>query len=148
MWDLVWPMLLQGMGMPFFFVGLTTIALINIPPERTAAAAGIMSFMRTVSGAIATAVATTLWANFSSTSRTGLAAVVGDGEDTLVGMQAGGLSAEQARTALNNLVEAQASTIAMLDIFVVTAAMFMLAAAIVWLIPRPTGTLSPGGSGH
>ncbi|QJQ31535.1 DHA2 family efflux MFS transporter permease subunit [Sphingomonas lacunae] len=149
MWDLVWPMLLQGLGMPFFFVGLTTLGIINVTPERTAAAAGIMSFMRTVSGAIATAVATTLWANFASTSRTGLAPLVGDGEATLAGMQAGGMTSEQARTALSNLAEAQASTIAMLDIFMVTTAMFMLAAAIVWLIPRPTGALSPGGGmGH
>ena len=148
LWDLLWPMLLQGMGMPFFFVGLSTLALVSIPPERTASAAGIMSFMRTASGAIATALATTLWANFAAMSRTGLVPLVGDGEGAMATMRAGGMSEEQARMALANMVDAQASTIAMHDIFLVVAALFLAAAAIVWLIPKPTGPLSPGDGGH
>jgi DHA2 family multidrug resistance protein len=147
MWDLLWPMLLQGIGMPFFFVGLSTLSLVNIPPERTASAAGIMAFMRTASGAIATALATTLWANLAVSSRTGLVPLVGDGGDVLVTMESSGMAQDQARAALSGMVEAQASTIAMHDLFIVVAGLFLVAAAIVWLIPRPSGPLSAGGGG-
>lgn len=41
------PHLLQGMGMPFFFVGLTALALSSVPAKDQTSAAGLMSFLRT-----------------------------------------------------------------------------------------------------
>src|SRR3546814_8167507 len=33
-WTLAWPHILQGIGMPFFFVGLTALALSSVPADR------------------------------------------------------------------------------------------------------------------
>src|SRR3546814_4252363 len=51
-WTLAWPHILQGIGMPFFFVGLTALALSSVPAQDQTNAAGLMSFLRTLSGAI------------------------------------------------------------------------------------------------
>ena len=55
-WTLALPHLLQGMGMPFFFVGLTALVLSSVPVKDQTSAAGLMSFLRTLSGAIGTAI--------------------------------------------------------------------------------------------
>jgi len=60
-WALITPQLMQGLGMPFFFVGLTTFSISAMKPENIASAAGIVTFARTMAGAVATAVASTLW---------------------------------------------------------------------------------------
>ena len=67
-WSLALPHLLQGMGMPFFFVGLTALALSSVPAKDQTSAAGLMSFLRTLSGAIGTAIATTAWDDASRVS--------------------------------------------------------------------------------
>jgi DHA2 family multidrug resistance protein len=140
-------MLLQGVGMPFFFVGLTALALSNISTANTASAAGIMTFMRTASGAIATATAATLWTSFARVSRADMAPAINGGDAVLGQMQQGGMTADQARAALERMVEVEASTIATLDIYLIVAGLFLAAAAIVWFIPKPSGPISAGG-GH
>ena len=68
-WTLALPHILQGIGMPFFFVGLTALALSSVPAQHQTSAAGLMSFLRTLCGAIGTAIATTAWDDASRTSR-------------------------------------------------------------------------------
>src|SRR3546814_11193885 len=71
-WTLALPHILQGIGMPFFFVGLTALALSSVPAQHQTSAAGLMSFLRTLCGAIGTAIATTAWDAASRTSRSEL----------------------------------------------------------------------------
>ena len=146
-WTLVMPQLLQGLGMPFFFIGLTSLALANIRAEQTASAAGIMTFARTMAGAIATAVATTLWTSFSRTARADLAPAMNDPEQVTATLQQGGMTADQSLAMLERMVDMQASTAGALGIFGGSALIFLLAAALVWLIPKPAGPISAGG-GH
>ncbi|MFX5710064.1 MFS transporter, partial [Acinetobacter baumannii] len=58
-----WPLFLQGIGLPLFFVPLTGLALSSVNEEETASAAGLMSFCRTMAGAIATSIVNTSWEN-------------------------------------------------------------------------------------
>ena len=48
-------------------------------------------------------------------------------------MQAGGLSPEQSREALNRIVDQQAFMLSANDIFFVSAVLFVLLIAVVWL---------------
>nr|CAC78981.1 multidrug efflux protein [Burkholderia cepacia] len=57
------PRLVQGIGVACFFVPMTTITLSSIPDERLASASGLSNFLRTLSGAIGTAVSSTFWEN-------------------------------------------------------------------------------------
>ena len=132
------PHILPGMGMPFFFVGLTALTLSSVPDKDATSAAGLMNFLRTLSGAIGTAVATTAWDTSSRSSRSELVSALNNPGDTLAKMQQGGLSLEQARAALDRLVEVQATTLGVIHMFLAAGAIFVMAAIMVWFAPRPT----------
>lgn len=136
-WTIAMPQLLQGFGMPFFFVGATTLALAAVLERETASAAGVMNFLRTLAGAIGASVATTMSERGTQASRAQLAAVLDDPEGAMASMQAGGLSPEQARAALDMMVQSQAFTIATNQVFLVSALLFIVAASIIWLAPKP-----------
>lgn len=140
-WTLALPQLLQGFGMPFFFVGATTLALAAVLERETASAAGIMNFLRTLAGAIGTSIATTASERGTQASRAELAAVLNDPEQAMASMQASGLTADQARAALDQMVQSEAFTIATNQVFFASAILFFLAAGIIWLAPRPTRTV-------
>ena len=145
-WTLALPHILQGIGMPFFFVGLTALALSSVPAQHQTSAAGLMSFLRTLCGAIGTAVATTAWDDASRVSRSELVSSLNNPEATMTSLQNAGLTLEQARGAIERLVEVQASTIGVLHLFLASGVVFVIAAASVWLAPRPK-QISMGG-GH
>ena len=67
-------------------------------------------------------------------------------EATMTSLQNAGLTLEQARGAIERLVEVQASTIGVLHLFLASGVVFVIAAASVWLAPRPK-QISMGG-GH
>ena len=136
-WTLALPHLLQGMGMPFFFVGLTALALSSVPADKQTSAAGLMSFLRTLSGAIGTAIATTAWDTESRVSRSELVSHLNDPAGTMDMLQRAGLTIEQARAAIDRLVEAQAATIGVLHLFLASGVIFVIAAIAVWGAPLP-----------
>ena len=145
-WTLALPHILQGIGMPFFFVGLTALALSSVPAQHQTSAAGLMSFLRTLCGAIGTAVATTAWDDASRTSRSELVSSLNNPEATMTSLQSAGFTLEQARAAIERLVEVQASTLGVLHLFLASGVVFVLAAISVWFAPRPK-QISMGG-GH
>jgi MFS transporter, DHA2 family, multidrug resistance protein len=147
-WDLAIPHLLQGIGMPFFFIGLTALALGNVKPEETVSAAGLMSFCRTLSGAIGTALATTAWEDAGRVSRSNLVGTLNDPSGTISLMQSAGLTLEQARGSLDRLVEAQAETLGAVHVYWLSVVVFCIAASLVWFAPRPKPGGAPGGGGH
>ena len=145
--QLVLPHLLTGIGMPFFFIGLTSLAMASVKPEESVSAAGIQNFCRTLCGAIGAAIATSRWDSESRQVRAAMAEGMNGVEATMARLQAGGLSADQARAALDRVLEVQAATLANLHIYASTALLFFAAAALVWLIPRVKISGAMGG-GH
>ena len=136
-WTLALPHVLQGMGMPFFFVGLTALALSSVPAHVQTSAAGLMSFLRTLSGAIGTAIATTAWDDASRVSRSELVSALNNPDGAVASMQAAGLTLDQARALLDRLVEGQAATLGVLHLFLAAGVVFVIAALSVWCAPRP-----------
>ncbi|MGH6634051.1 MAG: MFS transporter, partial [Sphingopyxis sp.] len=145
-WTLALPHILQGIGMPFFFVGLTALALSSVPAQHQTSAAGLMSFLRTLCGAIGTAVATTAWDDASRTSRSELVSSLNNTEATMSSLQSAGLTLEQARAAIERLIDVQASTLGVLHLFLASGVVFVIADLSVWFAPRPK-QISMGG-GH
>jgi MFS transporter, DHA2 family, multidrug resistance protein len=137
-WTLSLPQILQGIGMPFFFIGLTALALGSVKPEETVSAAGLMSFVRTLSGAVATAIATTAWDESGRVARSDMVSTLNDPAGAMAKMQASGMTMEQAKMMLERLVEVQASTVSVLHIYFYAALAIGAAAAMVWFIPKPT----------
>lgn len=147
-WTLAIPHLLLGIGMPFFFIGLTQLALSSVPPGEVNSAAGIQSFMRTLSGAIGTALATTAWDTSANVARSEIVGRMNSAEGVVQRMESAGLTVEQARASLERIVQGQASTLALLHIYYVAAAVFVVAAASVWLVPKPKRPANMGAGGH
>jgi DHA2 family multidrug resistance protein len=130
--------------MPFFFVPLTTMALAAVDPEETASAAGLMSFVRTISAAFGTSLATTVWEDRARSDRTALVDVLNGAAPTMEQLRAAGLSEDQARAMIERLVDQQSVMLATNHIFLVAALLFAFGAAIVWLVPRPKRRVDPG----
>lgn len=136
-WTLALPQLIQGAGMPFFFVPLTTLALGAVEENEVASAAGLMNFLRTMSGAVATAIGVTMWENGAQSTRDTLTSVLHGTGATMQMLQSRGFSVEQSRQFVSQLVDGQANAITTVNLFELFAAIFVVSAAIIWLAPKP-----------
>jgi DHA2 family multidrug resistance protein len=146
-WTLALPQLIQGAGMPFFFVPLTTLALGAVEENEVASAAGLMNFLRTMSGAIATAIGVTMWENGAQSNRDTLAGVMHGTGATMQALQTRGLGVEQSRQFVSQLVDSQAIAVTTVNLFELFAAIFVGAAVIIWLAPKPKHSVNPA-AGH
>ena len=147
-WDYSIPQILQGFGMPFFFIGLMMFSLSAVPMNEVASAAGLLSFMRTVAGAAGTALSTSMWDSASREARANMAGTLNGADGAMAQMQAAGMDPEQARGVLERLVDAQAATIGSNHVFAVSAVILFVAAWLVWLAPRPQSLPGQAAMGH
>lgn len=146
-WAVTLPQLLQGLGMPFFFVGLTAFSISRMKAQNIASAAGIVTFARTMAGAVATALASTIWLDHAQQQRAELVPAMNRVDEALAAMEGAGMAHPQAVGTLSMLVEMQAMTNSALFIFGLAIMLLIASAAIIWLAPKPSGRLRPGG-GH
>lgn len=134
-WQVALPLLFQGLGMPFFFVPLTGLAMASVEPDEMASAAGLMSFMRTLSGAFATSIVTTAWDDKASHYHAELAALADSSPQAL--QQLGNGSIEAGRQQLGQLIQSQSIMLSTNELFWLSGLSFVLAACMIWLAPRP-----------
>jgi DHA2 family multidrug resistance protein len=59
-WALAWPRFLQGLGLGFIFVPLTTLALATVPRDRLGNATAAFNVVRNIGGSTGVALATTM----------------------------------------------------------------------------------------
>jgi DHA2 family multidrug resistance protein len=144
--SIVIPTVIQGIATAFFFIPLTSLTLSGLKPHDIPGATGLSNFVRILSGSFGTSVSTTLWSNRASLHHAELAehitpfdAATGQALGNLRGL---GLDDTQARGMLNQMIDQQAFTMAVNDIFVGAAVLFILLIALVWLA-RPVR-----GGGH
>ncbi|MFM9853565.1 MAG: DHA2 family efflux MFS transporter permease subunit [Sphingomonadaceae bacterium] len=141
-WTYATPQLLQGLAIPFYFMGLSTLSISAVPPHLVTSAVGLTAFFRTLGGAIATTMAIAMWDVEGRVSRSELIAGLNDPQGMATKIQGAGLSNVQANGVIERLIDVQASTLAMTHIFLYGACLSIVAAAVVWLIPKAPS--SPG----
>ena len=141
-WALSMPQLLQGFAMSFFMIPLTSLSMSSVLPEETASAAGLQNFMRTISVAVATSLALTVWGNSQRVSHSELAGALHP-DDSVAALGRSGMGPEQARQMIGTLVDKEAIMLAVNHTFMITAVILFIAAALVWLSPRPKNAASP-----
>jgi DHA2 family multidrug resistance protein len=146
-WGVSLPQLAQGFAMPFFFIPLTGLAMSSVLPQETASAAGLMNFMRTTAGAFGTSITTTAWENIATVHRTDLVGILYKPQATMDVMTRAGMSAGQALSQVDNLVQSQAVMLATDHVFLITSLVFLAGASAVWIAPKPKVMAAPGG-GH
>ena len=145
-WTLAIPQLIQGAGMPFFFIPVTTLALGAVDEDEVASAAGLMNFLRTMSGAIATAIGVTMWENGGQQARDTLSGTMNGTASAMATLQAHGFGVEQSRQYVSNLLESQANAVSTVNLFELFAAVFLFAATLIWLAPKPKHAVEPGAA--
>ncbi len=140
------PIVIQGVALATFFVPLITPTLSGLPPERIPAASGLSNFVRVVAGAFGTSIATTIWEDRAAFHRSRMAEGLGTDNpvlnSTLDGFQGGGISQEQGLAIIDRLAVQQAFTIGIDEIFLASAALYLLMIPLVWFA-RPSQPAQP-----
>jgi len=144
--QMAWPTLFTGPFMVMFFVPVTGLAIASVRPEEQANAAGLSNFMRTLAGAFATSLVQTGWANAARVNQTELVGAMHNNAEVIAGMVAGGASPEAAVANLSRIVEHQSVLLATLDMFGVITVVFVFAAMLPWLAPRPKAPIDTSGA--
>ncbi len=138
-------LLLQGIGLPFFFVPLSTLALSSVDPKDTASAAGLMNFARTVCGAFAVSIVNTVWENGASGNHATLSGVLNGAQATIDRLGQSGMSAAQATGMVDQLVQTQSVMLSTNTVFMGMAALFAVAALAIWIAPKPARLVDASG---
>jgi DHA2 family multidrug resistance protein len=146
------PTVLQGAAMAFFFIPLQAIVFSGLAPQRMPSASGLSNFARITAGAIGTSVFTTLWESRAVLHHARLVETLGQGNSaamqTLARLRASGYSEPQALAAIIQMIDQQAYTMAVTDLFYLSSMLFFLLIGVVWLArPRP-GVAGGGGGAH
>ena len=146
------PTVLQGAAMAFFFIPLQAIVFSGLPPERMPSAAGLSNFVRITAGAVGTSLFTTLWENRAVLHHAQLAEAVDPGRPgaaaAMAQLAASGMTEAQALLALNRIIDQQAYTMAVTDVFYLSSLLFFVLVGLVWLARRQTGAAGDAGGSH
>ena len=145
-WTLALPQFVMGFGMPFFFVTIMTTSLSSVPGKEIASATSLQNFVRTIALAFATSMAITYWNDAARVAGSELAGKI-EIDATSAALVANGFSADQARVMIAQLVDKEALTLATDKMFLITGALMILTAALVWFAPRPVHRADVSGSG-
>jgi DHA2 family multidrug resistance protein len=137
--------MLMGVGLPFFFLPLSATALGSVDPGEIAAAAGLLNFIRTLAGAIATSIVNTVWENGTARIHAELAGVLHDVPGAITGLIQGGLSSAQARSAIDQIVSGQAMMISTNHVFMGCTVALAIAACAIWISPKPQPVTETAG---
>ncbi len=148
----MFPTILQGVAVAFFFIPLTTLTLGGLPPEKIPSASGLSSFARMVGGSFGTSIAITVWQDRAALHHAQLAENINLGNSAanavLGGFNAVGMSQEQALSQINRLIDQQAYMLAADDVFWASAMIFLALIPMVWLSrPIRTARSSPVDAG-
>jgi DHA2 family multidrug resistance protein len=130
-WDVFWPRLIQGFGLGFLFVPLTTISLGDVPIHELAGATGVYTLLRQLGGSFGIAILTTMLTHQSAVAWSVLASSVTSTHGYSVGT-------------LTQIVAQQSAMIAYDYLFRVCAIVFVLTTPLVFFIRLRKRT---GGAG-
>ncbi len=144
--QMAWPTLFTGPFMVMFFVPVTGLAIASVSPEEQANAAGLSNFMRTLAGAFATSLVQTGWANAARFNQTELVSAMTNSDKLINDMVASGTPQNVAVASLTRVVEQQSVLLATLNMFSVITVVFVFAALLPWLAPKPKGPIDTSGA--
>ena len=116
------------------------------------AAAGLSNFARITAGGVGTSLFTTAWEDRAVLHHAQLAESVNNASAattaTLSQLGSAGYSPEQALGTINRMVDQQAYTMAATDLFLLSAAIFVLLIALVWMTRPARGAVVDAAGAH
>jgi MFS transporter, DHA2 family, multidrug resistance protein len=143
----LWPQVLQGISFPLILIPLMDMSVSSLPAKDTASGAGQFNFIRTLSGAIATAIVVAVWEDAIKWNKAVLAGTVQHGQDMLLMLQQGGFTEVKARSLFDMAVLQQAAQIGTNQSFLVIGVVLLITAGLVWIAPQPPRHAGGNGNG-
>lgn len=147
--QLALPRLWQGVGIAMFFLPLNQILMSNIRPNEFASASGLSNFVRTLAGSISTAVSIWLWNDREDFHHTVLTEHIrpdspgwNQTQQVLGNM---GFTDAQNLSYAERVIAQQASTLAVNDLYLLFACVFLMLIPVVWLAKPPFLVKNDGG---
>ncbi len=126
-WEVFWPRVVQGLGLGFLFVPLSTVTLGDVPIPELAGATGVYTLVRQLGGSFGIAILTTLLTHETAVAWNVLASGVTATHGYSVGM-------------LTQMVSQQAAMISYDYLFRLTAILFFICTPLVFFIKvKPRG---------
>lgn len=151
-WEYSLPTLIQGISTASFFIPLLGIILGGLPAHRIPAASGLSNFARITAGSFGTSIYTTWWSNRAELHHEQLVSHIYAGNPisspVVQGLQAHGFSLEQALGVVDRMINQQAYTIAVDEMFRLSAWLFVAMVVLVWMIkPAKSGAGADAAAG-
>lgn len=147
-WEISIPLIFLGLGMPFFFIPTNGLALASVTEKEMDSAAGLMNFLRTLSGAMATSYITTVWNNKTIENHAELVAI-SDGDLSMrTTLESTGMTPDAVNQAIDFIINGQSIMIATNQLMSILGFTFIFAAFVIWLAPKPSRVVDPASSGH
>jgi len=159
MHDLLWPMILRGVGMGCIFVPLTGVSVADLKPTEIPQGTGLYNLSRQLGGSFGIAITATILTRWTEQSREALRAHVSVYEPATRGWleqvtmrmaQEGGgleLARQRAHLVLERLVDQQASMLAFEKVFLTMGTAFVVALPLLLLF-RTGRVRGGGGAAH
>lgn len=147
-WDIAIPLMVMGFALPFFFIPTTGIALGSVEEHEMDSAAGLMNFLRTLSGAFATSAVTTVWSDQTTRNHAELVGLTDRDQQVRGLLDQAGMTAEATNQVIDYLITSQSVMLSTNQIMMAIGLIFIFAATIIWFAPRPKRTIEPGAGGH
>jgi DHA2 family multidrug resistance protein len=151
-WSIADARLIQAIGLGFLFIPISTLAYVDLPPERSNSASALINVSRNIGGSVGISFLTTMLQRHLQTHHTALVAHVTPGNpayrELIAGLQqqfmAAGSSQEhalhQAQAELANIIARQALTLSFLDNFLLLAMVFAALIPFVFLMRLGSGS--------
>lgn len=148
MHDLLWPMILRGIGIGLIFVPLTAAAVANLAPAEIPQGTGLYNLTRQLGGSFGIAITATLLTRFREQARESLRAHATMYDETTrtwvdgvtrAMQKAGGSLAEaqqKAHALLERTVEAQAAVVSFEKVFFIMGVAFLVALPLLLLFRK------------
>jgi DHA2 family multidrug resistance protein len=147
-WDVAIPLMVMGFASPFFFIPTTGMALGSVEEREMDSAAGLMNFLRTLSGAFATSVVTTVWSDQATRNHAELVGLTDRDQSVRTLLEQSGMTSDATNQVIDYMVTSQSIMLSTNQIVTAIGVIFIFAAAIIWLAPKPIRTVEPGAGGH
>jgi DHA2 family multidrug resistance protein len=140
----------MGLAIPCFFIPLNQIILSGLKPHEIASASGLSNFFRTIAASISTAVTVTMWQHRGDFHHATLAEHVTAANPAthqfIDGLSTIGALGNGPWAIVENIVNREALTLAVNDVFLLYAALFVVMIPIVWLARPPFGNVAATAS--
>nr|MBP6815391.1 MFS transporter [Burkholderiaceae bacterium] len=145
------PTVLQGVATAFYFIPLQAIIYARLPMGRLPAAGGLSTFVRFTAGAMGTSAFTTLWERRAVMHHAHLTEQASGGQgamgQSLEQLRASGFTGEQALGVVNRLIDQQAYTLAVTDVFYLSAILYLFLLIPLWFSSPAVGNPPGDGAG-